>query len=52
MQRIQQLMEERADFAFEMTLSTGSYVSLAKTAREIGYEINLLYFWLKKSCRE
>jgi predicted ABC-type ATPase len=46
LQRIQQLMEEKADFAFETTLSTRSYVSLAKTAREIGYEINLLYFWL------
>lgn len=46
LQRIQQLMAEREDFAFETTLSTKSYVSLIKNAREIGYEANLLYFWL------
>lgn len=46
LQRIQQLMTEKEDFAFETTLSTRSYVSLLKTARNIGYETNLLYFWL------
>jgi predicted ABC-type ATPase len=46
LQRIQQLMEEKEDFAFETTLSTRSYVSLIKTAKTIGYETNLLYFWL------
>jgi predicted ABC-type ATPase len=46
LQRIQQLMEEKEDFSFETTLSTRSYVSLIKTAKSIGYEINLLYFWL------
>lgn len=46
LQRIQQLMEEKEDFAFETTLATRSYVSLIKTARKIGYETNLLYFWL------
>ena len=46
LQRIQQLMESKEDFAFETTLSTRSYVSLIKKAREIGYETNLLYFWL------
>src|SRR5688500_19246087 len=46
LQRIQQLMEEKGDFAFETTLSTRSYVSLIKKAQTKGYKINLLYFWL------
>ena len=46
LQRIQQLMEEKEDFAFETTLSTRSYVSLIKQARTNGYKIKLLYFWL------
>lgn len=39
-------MEEKADFAFETTLSTRSYVSLIKKARTNGYKVTLLYFWL------
>jgi predicted ABC-type ATPase len=46
LQRMQQLMEEKEDFAFETTLATRSYVSLIKKARTIGYRITLLYFWL------
>ena len=44
--RVAALMDERADFAFETTLSTRSYVSLVKKAREMGYKTTLLYFWL------
>ena len=40
------MLEENADFAFETTLSTRSYVPLVKTAKEKGFEVNLLYFWL------
>lgn len=46
LQRIQQLMTEKEDFAFETTLSTRSYVSLIKQAQTMGYNITLLYFWL------
>jgi predicted ABC-type ATPase len=46
LQRIQQLMEDKEDFAFETTLSTRSYVSLIKKARTNRYKITLLYFWL------
>lgn len=46
LQRIQQLMEEKENFAFETTLSTRSYVSLIKKAKTNGYKITLLYFWL------
>ncbi|AXY74538.1 zeta toxin [Paraflavitalea soli] len=46
LQRIHQLMEEKADFAFETTLATRSYVSLVKRAQEAGYKVRLVYFWL------
>lgn len=44
--RIHKLIEEKADFAFETTLATRSYVSLIKEARAKGYKIVLVYFWL------
>ena len=44
--RIHQLIQEKADFGFETTLAAKSYLSLIKIAREAGYEITLLYFWL------
>ncbi len=44
--RIQELMNEGADFAFETTLATRSYVSMVKKAQNMGYEVSLLYFWL------
>jgi len=46
LQRVDQLMHERANFAFETTLAARSYVSLIKKARIANYEITLLYFWL------
>ena len=47
LQRIQQLLEVKEDFAFETTLATRSYVSLIKKAKLKGYKITLLYFWLR-----
>lgn len=44
--RVDQLLEEGADFSIETTLSTRSYISLIKRAREKGYTITLLFFWL------
>lgn len=44
--RIQELLNEGADFAFETTLATRSYVRLVKKAQEVGYKVSLLYFWL------
>jgi predicted ABC-type ATPase len=49
LQRIHQLIQEKEDFAFETTLSTRSYVSLIKLAREAGYEISLLFLWLESA---
>lgn len=45
--RVYHLMEEQADFAFETTLATRSYVSLIKKAQEMGYKVTLLFFWLQ-----
>ncbi len=44
--RIDELLKENESFAFETTLSTRSYKNKIKTAREQGYTINLLFFWL------
>lgn len=44
--RIKELLDEGVDFALETTLSTRSYVSLIKRAKEKGYYITLLFFWL------
>jgi predicted ABC-type ATPase len=46
LERINQLMEEKEDFAFETTLATRSYATLIKKARTNGYRVNLFYFWL------
>lgn len=44
--RIKDLMNQKQDFAFETTLSTRSYVNLISKAKEQGYSITLLFFWL------
>jgi len=46
LQRIDELLNKKVDFAFETTLSTRSYVSLVKKAQQKGYEVTLLFFWL------
>jgi predicted ABC-type ATPase len=46
LQRINHLLEEKASFAFETTLSTRSYVPFVKKAQAKGYDVTLLYFWL------
>jgi predicted ABC-type ATPase len=45
--RISELLELGEDFAFETTLSTKSFVHTIKKAREKGYSIHLLFFWLE-----
>ena len=44
--RISELIEGGKDFAFETTLSTRSYVNTIKKAKEKGYFVTVLYFWL------
>ena len=47
--RIKHLLSENKTFAFETTLATRSYVGLIKDAKEKGYEIELVFFWLNKA---
>ncbi|HWZ03579.1 MAG TPA: zeta toxin family protein, partial [Mucilaginibacter sp.] len=46
LKRIDELLSEEVDFAFETTLATRSYVSFIKKAKQVGYQVTLLYFWL------
>ncbi|MDB4901616.1 MAG: zeta toxin [Mucilaginibacter sp.] len=46
LERIDTLMKLEKDFAIETTLATRSYVDLIKRARQIGYKVTLVYFWL------
>lgn len=45
--RINELLLENKNFAFETTLSTKSYKSKIIEAKEQGYRILLLFFWLQ-----
>jgi predicted ABC-type ATPase len=44
--RIKELIKHQADFAFETTLSTRSYVNTILQAKNSGYFVTLVYFWL------
>ena len=44
--RINDLLEENENFAFETTLSTKSYKNKVLKAKEQGYTVTLLFFWL------
>lgn len=46
LQRINHLMTERKTFAIETTLATKSYANTIKKAKELGYTVILLFFWL------
>jgi len=45
--RIENLLNENSDFAFETTLATKSYKSTILRAQENGYNVTLLFFWLR-----
>ncbi len=45
--RINDLLGEGANFAFETTLATKSYRSKIKEAKCKGYRVTLLFFWLE-----
>ena len=44
--RMDVLMSENADFAFETTLATRYYTRFIRMAQDRGYFVSLLYFWL------
>ena len=45
--RIDELMREGNNFAFETTLSTISHKERIKSAKTHGYNVTLLFFWLR-----
>lgn len=44
--RINELLENNVDFAFETTLATKGYVKKVLKAQKKGYFVTVLYFWL------
>jgi predicted ABC-type ATPase len=46
LERINRLLNQDVDFAFETTLATRSYVNFIERAQSKGYFVTLLYFWL------
>lgn len=44
--RINELIKQKVDFAFETTLSARTYRHLIKEAQSNGYFVTLVYFWL------
>lgn len=47
LERISELMHQGVDFAFETTLSTRSFKKFIERAKNRGYYITLLFFWLE-----
>ncbi|MBO0699495.1 MAG: zeta toxin family protein [Zavarzinella sp.] len=45
--RLQELREDRADFAFETTLAGRSYLPFLRRLHREGYGVELNYFWLR-----
>ena len=45
--RINELLKGNCNFAFETTLATKSYKNKIKVAKQQGYHITLLFFWLQ-----
>jgi predicted ABC-type ATPase len=47
LRRIDELLIENANFAFETTLATKTYKNTILRAKEAGYNVTLLFFWLQ-----
>jgi predicted ABC-type ATPase len=47
LERLESLVNNRVDFAFETTLATRSYARFLRDCKNKGYQINLIYFWLQ-----
>ena len=47
LQRIEELLSQRVDFAIETTLATRSYVQLVRRAQALGYKVHLIFFFLE-----
>lgn len=49
LERIEELIQKEVSFALETTLATKTYAKLIKKVQDQGYEVVLLYFWLKSA---
>lgn len=47
LERLESLVNNQVDFAFETTLATRSYARFLRDCKNKGYQINLIYFWLQ-----
>jgi len=47
LQRIDELMNQRVDFAFETTLAASIHLRTIAKAQTLGYRVHLLFFWLE-----
>ena len=47
LQRIDELLPQKVDFAIETTLSTRSYAQLVHRAQALGYRVHLIFFFLE-----
>ena len=47
LKRINELLQRNVSFSIETTLSTRSYFRLVEKAHSQGYDVTLLFFWLK-----
>jgi predicted ABC-type ATPase len=47
LQRIEDLLSKEETFAIETTLATKSYINLVRRAQAKGYQVNILFFWLR-----
>lgn len=47
LKRIKKLLESGENFAFEMTLSTRSYVQYVERAKELNYQVTCLFFLVR-----
>lgn len=45
-ERMNELLDKRADFGVETTLATRSLLNVIEDAKMLGYVITLIYFWL------
>ena len=45
--RIEELLAKDETFALETTLATKSYINLVRSAQTKGYQVNVLFFWLR-----
>ncbi|MBS4028735.1 MAG: zeta toxin family protein [Ignavibacteriales bacterium] len=49
LERLNELKEQKKDFAFETTLSSKSFVPFLKECKEDGYFITLIYIWIESA---